>query len=167
MGSYAETLTQLELGVDITRTRRFRMQGGAVLNFEQELRENLGAFLKLGWRDGHSEVWQFTDIDRSLSTGLSLKGKTWGREHDTVGLAWNLDGLGSSQRAYLAAGGLGTLVGDGRLNYGLESVIETYYDAELRKGVHLGVDYQLVTNPAYNKDRGPVNIFSVRLHLEL
>ncbi len=166
MGSYSETLAQPMLNMDITQTRHFRNQGGAVLNFEQELREDLGAFLKLGWRDGHSEVWQFTDIDRSLSTGLSLKGKTWGREPDTVGLAWNLDGLSPSHRAYLAAGGLGPLVGDGRLNYGLESVVETYYDAELRKGVHLGVDYQFVTNPGYNKDRGPVNIFSVRLHLE-
>ncbi len=166
MGSYSETLAHPELNMDVTQTRRFRLQGGAVLGLEQQLGINLAGFIRIGWRDGRSEVWQFTDIDRSLSAGLSLKGKSWGREKDTVGLAWNLEGLSSSHREYLEAGGIGPLVGDGRLNYGLESVIETTYDAELRKGVHVAMGYQLVSNPGYNKDRGPVSIFSARLHFE-
>ena len=166
MGSYSEALTDPAANLDITRTRQFRIQQGVVLNLEQEIRKDLGAFLRAGWRDGKSEVWQFTDIDRSLSAGLSLKGTSWGRENDTVGLAYILDGLGPYAKAYFAAGGLGTLVGDGKLNYAPESIMETYYDATLSKGVHLACDYQLVANPAYNRDRGPVNIFSVRLHVE-
>lgn len=166
MGSYAETLASPALGMDITKTRRSRIQGGAVLNLEQEIRDDLGAFLRLGWRDGRSEVWQFTDIDRSLSFGLQLKGKLWSREKDTVGLAGIFDGLSGSHREFLAAGGLGPLVGDGRLNYGTESVLETYYDALIAKGVHVALDYQLVNNPGYNRDRGPVNVFSARIHME-
>ena len=166
MGSYEETLLNPALNMDITQTRRTRTQSGVELNMEQELASDLGSFLRLAMRDGRSEVWAFTDIDRSLTTGLSLKGKSWGREKDTAGLAWVLDGLSSSHRAYTASGGLGPLIGDGKLNYGLESVIETYYDAALTKWLHVALDYQLVTNPGYNKDRGPVNIFSVRLHCE-
>ena len=166
MGSYSQTLADPALGMDISKTRRYRAESGVVLNLEQEIHKDLGAFLRASWRDGKSEAWQFTDIDRSLSVGLSLKGASWGRENDTVGMAGILDGLGGSHRAFLAAGGLGPLAGDGALNYGSESVIETYYDAKLCKGVHLAFDLQLVTNPAYNKDRGPIPVFSGRLHLE-
>ncbi len=166
MGSYSQALADPTLNLDITKTRRYRIQSGVVLNLEQEIHKDLGAFLRASWRDGRSEVWQFTDIDRSLSAGLSLKGTSWGREGDTLGLACILDGLGPYSKAYFEAGGLGTLVGDGRLNYGLESIMETYYDATLCKGVHLAFDFQLVTNPAYNKDRGPVPVFSGRLHFE-
>lgn len=165
-GSYAATLANSSLGEDITLTRRSRMSEGFVLNLEQELTPDLGAFARYSFRDGHSEVWAFTDIDRSLSLGFSLKGTAWHRAKDTVGLAWVLDGLSSSHRDYLAAGGLGPLVGDGRINYGRESVIETYYDAQLANGFHLAVDYQFVNNPAYNRDRGPAHVFSLRAHWE-
>ena len=166
MGSYSQTLANPALNLDITKTRRYRLESGVVLNLEQELHKDLGGFLRASWRDGKSEVWQFTDIDRSLSAGLSLKGTSWDRENDTVGLACVVDGLGPNARAFFEAGGIGTLVGDGKLNYGLESVIETYYDATLCKGVHLAFDFQWVTNPAYNRDRGPIPVFSGRLHLE-
>ena len=166
MGSYADTLNDPALNLDITATERYRYQQGAVLGVEQEITQDLGSFLRLSWRDGHSEVWQFTDMDRALSLGLSLKGGSWNRDKDTAGLAWNLGGLSPSHEAFLAAGGLGPLIGDGRLNYGLESVAEAYYNAELFKGLHASLDYQLVCNPAYNQDRGPINIFSVRLHYE-
>ena len=117
----------------------------------------------MSWRDGQEEVWQFTDIDRSLSVGLQLKGDCWRRFGDTVGVAGIVDGISSAHRDFLAAGGLGPLIGDGRLpHYAVEGVIETYYDAEVMKGIHLAVDYQFVANPAYNSDRGPVNIFSAR-----
>jgi high affinity Mn2+ porin len=165
-GSYAETLANPALHEDITLTRRSRLSHGFVINLEQEITSDLGAFARLGWRDGRTEIWAFTDIDRSLSTGLSLKGTSWGRAKDTAGLAWVLDGLSQQHRDYIASGGLGPLIGDGRLNYGLESVIETYYDFLVAKGVHLALDYQLVVNPAYNRDRGPVNVLSVRAHWE-
>jgi high affinity Mn2+ porin len=137
-----------------------------VLNMEQEIRKDLGAFLRASWRDGRSEVWQFTDIDRSLSAGFSLKGTSWNRENDTAGLAYVLDGLGPDSEAYFAAGGLGTLIGDGKLNYGLEQVWETYYSAALTKKLFLTFDFQFVTNPGYNRDRGPIPVFAGRLHFE-
>jgi high affinity Mn2+ porin len=121
----------------------------------------------VSWRDGQAEVWQFTDIDQSLSAGLLLKGAAWGRKEDHVGLAEIVSGLSAAHKEYLAAGGLGPLIGDGQLkNYGLENVIEAYYDMEVMKHVHLAADYQLVINPAYNEDRGPINVFSARLHFE-
>ena len=165
-GSYSETLSNPALGEDITLTRRSRVSEGFVINLEQEITPDLGAFARYSFRDGHSEIWVFTDIDRSLSLGLSLKGTAWHRPKDTAGLAWNLAGISSGHRAYLAAGGLGTLVGDGRINYGHESIIETCYDAQLTKGFHLAVDYQFVNNPAYNRDRGPAHVLSLRTHWE-
>jgi high affinity Mn2+ porin len=167
MGSYRETLANPSLMEDITRTRRYRFQYGFALSTEQEITKDLGAFLRVSWRHGQEEVWQFTDIDRSLSGGLQLKGTSWNRSGDTVGLAGIIDGLSSAHRDFLAAGGLGPLIGDGKLpHYAVEGVIETYYDAEVIKGVHLAADYQFVANPAYNSDRGPVNIFAARFHFQ-
>lgn len=167
MGSYRETLADPSLKEDITLTRRYRYQYGFALNVEQEITKDLGAFLRASWRDGQEEVWQFTDIDRSLSGGLKLKGSSWNRSGDTVGLAGIIDGISSAHRDFLAAGGLGVTVGDGKLpHYEPEEVLEMYYDAEVIKNIHLAVDYQFVANPAYNSDRGPVNIFSARFHFQ-
>ena len=167
MGSYRETLADPALMEDITLTRRYRYQYGFAFNAEQEISKDLGAFVRASWRDGQEEIWQFTDIDRSLSAGLQLKGTSWKRSADNVGLAGIIDGLSSAHRDFLAAGGLGPLVGDGRLpHYSPEGVVEMYYDAEIFKNVHLGVDYQFVANPGYNNDRGPVNIFSSRFHFQ-
>ena len=167
MGSYRETLANPSLMEDITLTRRYRYQYGFGLSAEQEITRDLGAFVRASWRDGQEEVWQFTDVDQSLSAGLQLKGYAWGRPGDTVGLAGIVDGLSSAHKDFLAAGGLGPLIGDGKLpHYAVEGVMETYYDAEVMKGIHLAVDYQFVANPAYNSDRGPVNIFSARFHFQ-
>jgi high affinity Mn2+ porin len=112
-------------------------------------------------------VWQFTDIDESLSLGMQVKGTAWHRPEDTFGLAEVLDAIGHQHQAYLNAGGLGPLIGDSKLpHYGLENVVETYYDVALTKWAHLGFDYQFVANPAYNEDRGPIQVFSARLHLQ-
>jgi high affinity Mn2+ porin len=167
MGSYRETLADPALMEDITLTRRYRYQYGFALNVEQEITKDLGAFLRASWRDGQEEVWQFTDIDRSLSGGLQLKGSSWNRSGDTVGLAGIVDGLSHAHRDFLAAGGLGPLIGDGKLpHYEPEGVMEMYYDVEVIKNVHLAFDYQFVANPAYNSDRGPVNIFASRFHFQ-
>jgi high affinity Mn2+ porin len=167
MGSYRETLADPSLMEDITLTRRYRYQYGFGLSAEQEITKDLGAFLRASWRDGQSEVWQFTDIDRSLSVGLQLKGNRWNRSGDTVGLAGIVDGLSQAHRDFLAAGGLGPLIGDGKLpNYSPEGVVEIYYDAAVVKNVHLAIDYQFVANPGYNADRGPVNVFSSRFHFQ-
>jgi high affinity Mn2+ porin len=166
MGSYQATLDNPSLHEDITRTRRFRYTYGLGINFEQEITKDVGAFLRAGYRDPNYEVWQYTDISRSLALGLQIKGNAWCRPNDTFGLAEALDALGHAQREYFAAGGLGILIGDGKLHYGLENLIETYYNLEVFKGVNLSLDYQLVINPAYNQDRGPINIFMARLHFQ-
>jgi high affinity Mn2+ porin len=167
MGSYRETLDDPALMEDITKTRHYRFQYGFALNVEQTINDNVGAFLRASWRDGQSEVWQYTDIDESLSAGLQIKGDSWNRKNDTFGIAGILDGISDAHRDFLAAGGLGPLIGDGKLtHYSLEKVIETYYDFELTKNVHLAVDYQFVASPAYNADRGPINIFGARFHFQ-
>ncbi len=167
MGSYRETLNDPSLMEDITQTRRYRYQYGFGLSAEQEIAEDLGAFLRVSWRDGQSEVWQFTDVDRSLSTGLQLKGTRWNRSDDSVGLAGIVDGLSQAHHDFLSAGGLGPLIGDGKLpNYSPEAVIEMYYDAAVTRYVHLAIDYQFVAKPGYNAARGPVNIFASRFHFQ-
>ena len=108
----------------------------------------------------------FTDIDQSLSFGISIKGKAWGRPDDVIGIAAAFNGLSRDHRDFLAAGGLGILIGDGQLNYQQERVLETYYALSVAKGVSLTLDYQLLVNPAYNADRGPISIFAGRLHGE-
>ena len=166
MGSYRAVLDNPSLNVDITQTRRYRLTYGVVLNAEQEITKDLGAFLRLGFRDPSYEVWQYAYVSKSFEIGLSLKGTAWNRPKDTIGLAEMLDGLGHAQRDYFNAGGLGILVGDGKLpHYGLENVVEAYYDLEVVKGVNLTVDYQFAVNPAYNQDRGPINIFAARLRV--
>ena len=108
----------------------------------------------------------FTDIDRSLSGGVSVKGTKWGRPDDVVAIAGAINGLSQDHRDFIAAGGLGPLIGDGKLNYRHERVLETYYAYALNKALTFTADYQLIVNPAYNADRGPVSVFSGRLHGE-
>jgi high affinity Mn2+ porin len=165
-GSYRETLDNPALNLDIAQTRRGRIKYGYVINIEQALSDQLGLFGRWSWNDGRNEIMAFTDIDASLSAGISLKGKSWGRPNDTVGLGGAINALSRDHRDFIAAGGLGVLIGDGRLNYRPERVLETYYALALDKGMTLTADYQLVTNPAYNADRGPVSVFSGRLHGE-
>jgi len=162
-GSYFAALQQNPTAPDVTLTRAPREKYGVGLSIDQEITDDLGAFARLGWNDGHSETWAFTEIDRTVSFGLSLKGAVWNRPEDTFGVAAVGSRLSSPHRQYLAAGGLGFILGDGRLNYSSEIVLETYYSAKL-KWVFFTVDYQYVTNPAFNRDRGPVSIFALRVH---
>ena len=123
-------------------------------------------FARASWNDGQNQILSFTDIDRSVSAGISVKGSYWGRPNDTFGLGGAVNGLSAAHSDFLAAGGLGLLIGDGQLNYGNERILETYYAFSIDKNFTLTADYQLITNPAYNVDRGPVSIFSARLHGE-
>ena len=150
---------------DVAAVRRYRGRPGVSLNLEQQVRDGVGVFVRAGYADGAYEAYDFTDIDRTLSGGVTVMGKPWKRPDDTVGLGGVVNQASSDRLAYLAAGGLGILIGDGRLPHpGTERILETYYDAQLIKGLHAALDYQWVTNPAYNRDRGPVSIFAVRLH---
>ncbi len=165
-GSYRETLDNPALNLDIAQTRRGRSKFGYVINFDQALSDNLGLFGRWSWNNGKNEIMAFTDIDNSISLGTSIKGTRWGRPDDTIGIAGVSNGLSRDHRDFLAAGGLGPLIGDGALNYRRENIIEAYYAYSLNKYLTFTADYQFVNNPAYNADRGPVSIFSGRLHGE-
>jgi high affinity Mn2+ porin len=166
MGNYREALALMPVNPDITRTRGYRIKYGFGLSWDQELTADMGIFGRLGWNNGQSESWAFTEIDETASLGMLLKGRCWCRPNDTVGLGVACNGLSSAHRDYLAAGGLGFIIGDGRLNYGLEKILETYYDMQLYKGIFLTLTFEEVDHPAYNKDRGPVAIGSMRVHIE-
>lgn len=118
MGSYAATLADPSLGMDISKTRDYRQKFGFGLNAEQEVVRGVGGFTWLGWSDGRNEAWAFSDVDRTATLGVSVKGETWGRAEDTFGRAGVLNGLSGVDRDFLGAGGLGILAGDGRLSYG-------------------------------------------------
>ena len=156
----------LDINTVIAGTRQQRLKYGFYANAEQQLMKDVGLFARASWNDGKNEILSFTDIDRSLSGGLSIKGSFWGRQSDTVGIGGAINGLSAAHRDFLAAGGLGLLIGDGRLNYSPERIFETYYALAIDKHFTFTADYQLVVNPAYNADRGPASIFSGRLHGE-
>ncbi|WP_375463487.1 carbohydrate porin [uncultured Methylobacterium sp.] len=150
----------------VSATRRPRRKTGGYVNLEQAVTADLGVFARASLSDGRSESLSFTDVDRSVSGGISLKGTAWDRPGDTVGLGATANGLTPAHRAFFAAGGLGLLIGDGRLTYAPERALEAYYALGLTKSVTLSFDYQFVQNPAYNRDRGPVNVFGTRLHAD-
>jgi high affinity Mn2+ porin len=153
---------------DPTPVRRYRKRDGVSLNIEQQLTAEIGMFARLGNAGGNVETYDFTDIDYTASAGLSLSGATWHRPDDTAGLAAAVDAISKDRQRFLAAGGLGILVGDGRLPHpGREHILETYYELAAVSAAHVTLDYQWVVNPAYNRDRGPVSIFAVRIHAEL
>jgi high affinity Mn2+ porin len=165
-GSYRETLDDPALNLDIAQTRMGRIKYGYVINLEQAVTDEVGLFGRWSWNDGKTEIMAFTDIDASLSAGTSIRGAKWGRPDDVIGIGGAINALSRDHRDFIAAGGLGILIGDGRLNYRRERILETYYAYALNKQLTLTADYQLVINPAYNADRGPVSIFSGRLHGE-
>jgi high affinity Mn2+ porin len=166
MGSYQETLNNPSLGEDIYLTAAYRYKYGFGINLEQEIRRSLGAFMRLGWSDGKNQTYEFADVDRTATAGLSLKGARWRRPEDTAGLGVVVNGVSAAHREFLAAGGLGILVGDGALDYRAERIAETYYNWKIAKHFHLTADYQFAPDPAYNHARGPVNLFALRFHTE-
>ncbi len=156
----------LDINAVMASIRHDNLKYGFYLNLEQQIAEDVGLFARASWNDGQNEILSFTDIDRSVSGGLSIKGRSWGRPNDTIGIGGAVNGLSSAHSDFLAAGGIGLLIGDGRLNYRPEQIFETYYAYAIHKNFTVTADYQLITNPAYNADRGPVSIFSGRLHGE-
>jgi high affinity Mn2+ porin len=152
---------------DINAVRSYTSRPGISVNWQQQITETVGVFARAGWADGNVEPWDFTDIDRTISAGVSLNGKTWGRPDDTIGIAGVINGISKVHQEFFNDGGLGILVGDGMLPHpGPEQIIETYYSYALTASTHLTADYQFVNNPGYNTDRGPANVFSGRMHWE-
>jgi high affinity Mn2+ porin len=166
MGSYQAAIDNPTRPADITATRDYRYKYGFGLNLEQEIAKNVGVFSRLGWSDGKNEGWVFSDVDYTATAGISIKGEAWHRPDDTFGLAGVLNGISKVHQEFFAAGGTGILAGDGKLSYGWEKILETYYDAGVWKTIHLTVDYQFITDPAFNRDRGPVSVIGARLHWE-
>jgi high affinity Mn2+ porin len=167
-GSYQAAVADpaVDPNTAIEDSRHTRTKYGYAVSLEQALSKELGTFARLSWADGQSEIMSFTDIDASVAIGLSLKGKSWGRPNDTVGLAGAVNALSSAHKDFIAAGGLGVLIGDGKLTYAHERILETYYSLCLRKQTFVTFDYQLAANPGYNSDRGPVSIFGTRFHAD-
>lgn len=151
---------------NIQATRAYRLKYGFGLNLEQEIVTNIGVFWRLGWNDGKTESWNFADVDRTASLGVSIKGSDWGRPGDVVGIAGVLNGISKVHQRFFQAGGTGILAGDETLNYGWEQSIEAYYNIELWRTVRLTLDYQFVNHPAFNRDRGPISVIGGRLHWE-
>jgi carbohydrate-selective porin OprB len=171
MGDYAEAIAvghAASATPNITSNERYgRSKHGLGFNIEQPLADDgeTGIFLRAGWNDGRTEEFAFTEVDRHVSKGIQVSGIHWGRMDDRLGIAYAWHGLSPGHRDYLAAGGSGFLLGDGKLNYGLEQIFETYYRVRLNQYAQLTPDFQYIRNPAYNRDRGPVEVYSLRLHL--
>ena len=147
--------------------RQYRSRFGASLDLEQPITADLGVFARVGKAEGNVETYEFSDIDRSVAAGVSIKGLRWRRPEDTVGIAAVDNGISAEREEYLNRGGLGILVGDGRLPHpGAEQILEAYYSLAARSWAHLSLDYQWVKNPAYNTDRGPVSIVAARVHAQ-
>ncbi len=170
MASFQDAIDlSLATGLDINdataAVRTYQSRPGVSVNLQQQVTEDVGVFARAGWADGSVEPWDFADIDRTVSAGVSIAGRQWERPDDTVGIAGVVNGIAGVHQAWLNAGGLGILIGDGMLPHpGPEGIVETYYSYALSLAVHLTADYQFVANPGYNTDRGPANVFSGRVH---
>jgi high affinity Mn2+ porin len=171
MGNYRKAIDGYLSGRDsVPDVSLYRKQGtvkyGFGLNAEQELSSLCRAFFRLGWNDAATESFAYTEIDRTASAGMDFRGTPWRRSQDKAGAAFVVNGLSGDHSRYLALGGLGFILGDGGLSYSPEKIFETYYTAHIWRGVSFAADYQYVTDPGYNLDRGPVSVFTLRLHVE-
>jgi hypothetical protein len=170
MGIYREQIIQAaerDATPDITAhpwqiTRKY----GFGINLEQSLTQYLAAFGRFGWDNGKTESFAYTEVDQTFAEGVGAKGAWWHRKQDRAGIAFVTNAIKKDHQNYLAAGGLGFLLGDGKLNYGRENILESYYTAHVWRGIYLAPGVQHVVNPGYNRDRGPVIVPSFRAHIE-
>ena len=139
---------------------------GYGVNLEQVISNDVGVFARWSWNTGQTET-QTLDISQSLSGGVSIKGTSWGRSDDVIGIGYAVSGISASQIEYLQRGGMTAFIGDGNLQYEREKIFEAYYSIKAYKGVFLTVDFQRIENPAFNSARGPINIFGLRAHIEM
>jgi high affinity Mn2+ porin len=169
MGSFQDAINLAHLTgapANIAAVRKYQSRVGVSVNVEQEITSDLGVFARAGWADGNVEPFDVTDVDRTIASGVSLKGKQWGRPDDTFGVAGIVNGISKVHQQFFNAGGLGLLIGDGMLPHpGPEQILETYYAFPLLAST-VTLDYQFIVNPAYNRDRGPVSVIGARVHAE-
>ena len=171
MGDYRQATDAFIQGYDPEpNIEAHREQGrrkfGFGLNGEQQVTGTLRVFVRVGWNEGQHESFAYTEVSDTAAAGGDFMGHRWKRTNDKVGVAFVSNGISGDHSRYLQLGGKGFLLGDGTLTYGREKTIEGYYTARLTRGVFASVDLQHITNPGYNKDRGPVFVPSLRLHLE-
>lgn len=172
MGDYREAVDLFLAGrtprplIENTRGQG-RAKYGFGINLEQQLSANLRAFGRFGWNEGRHESFAYTEVNQTFSLGADYAGERWHRRHDKIGLAFVTNGISGDHREYLKLGGLGFLLGDGNLTYGRENIFEAYYNAHFWRGIYSAIDIQRIVNPGYNRDRGPVLIPGLRLHVEL
>jgi len=171
MGSYREAVTAFLHGQDATPDITKHEHFGAVkygfgFNTEQQISTNLRAFARFRWNEGQPESFAYTEVDQTALVGADFSGHRWGRSLDKVGLAFVSNAIKKDHQLYLKYGGLGFLLGDGNLNYGRENILETYYNVHAWRGLFYSVGASYITNPGYNRDRGPVVVPSVRMHVD-
>ena len=172
MGSYREAVQAFLVGTDPqpnieAHRKQGRIKYGFGLNAEQEITGTVRVFGRLGWNEGQNESFAYTEVDQAVEVGADWRLDHWGRSNDKIGTALISNGISRLHQRYLALGGNGFLLGDGRLTYGREDILETYYNAHLWRGVYISPDLQWAAHPGYNKDRGPVIVPGLRLHVEL
>lgn len=151
---------------DLCWARKKNTKTGVGVNIEQSLSNDVGVFFRIMRSDGHTEVDSFTSTDSSASLGAIVRGTAWGREQDSVGLGYAQNRLSGAHVTYLSMGGIDGFIGDGRISYKPEIAMEVYYNVNLNRFLWVSLDAQRVLNPAYNSDRGPVDIYGFRLHAE-
>jgi high affinity Mn2+ porin len=171
MGSYRQAIANFRAGLtpvpEITaHPLQTTIKYGFGINFEQPVNNWLGLFGRWGWNEGRHESYVYTETDATIEIGLGASGARWGRKYDHIGLAFVTNGISRDHQQYLALGGIGFLLGDGRLNYGRENIAETYYTLHAWRGAYPSFGFQYVDHPGYNRDRGPVIVPTLRLHLE-
>src|SRR6266852_5999862 len=171
MGSYRVAIDNFRAGLtplpDITaHPLQTTIKYGFGANLEQPLNDWLGVFARWGWNEGRHESFAYTEVDATTLLGLGASGKRWNRKFDRAGLAFITNGISRDHQQYLALGGVGFLLGDGQLNYARENIIETYYTLHAWRGAYPSFGFQYVDHPGYNRDRGPVLVPTLRLHLE-
>ncbi|HEY3771196.1 MAG TPA: carbohydrate porin [Candidatus Angelobacter sp.] len=172
MGSYRQAIEAFLAGTDPrpiieAHRQQGRIKYGFGFNMEQELSKTVRVFGRLGWNEGQNESYAYTEVDQETEAGADWRLERWKRPVDKIGVAFITNGISRLHQLYLALGGNGFLLGDGRLTYGREDILETYYTAHLWRGVYISPELQWAVHPGYNQDRGPVIVPGLRLHLEL
>ena len=172
MGDYEQSVQRFRQGLDPTPIIENTRQQGTIkygfgLNYEQEFTPDLRVGARWGWNEGQHESFAYTEVNSTILVGADYAGRRWKRKLDKVGLAFVSNGISQAHQEYLRLGGLGFLLGDGNLTYGRENIIEFYYNAHIWRGVYGGFGLQHINNPGYNRDRGPVLVPGLRLHVDL
>jgi len=157
-----------DTNLDVIIGKRYgNKKAGFGFNGEQELSPIVNAFWRLGWNNGKTASWAFAEIDNTISGGLRIAGNGWHRAPDNIGIALLTNGISKDHQDFLAVGGYGFMIGDGQLpHYGRENIAELFYEVKVFHNLWTTLDYQFVSHPAYNKDRGPVHLFAARVHIE-